>query len=394
MDRLTLEREGAMLRAMKPCVVVLGLLALVACQKKEAPSNESTDVNARREAATEAGRAAASAAATVAAQATPKADEMNLPADFGKMKIPEDNPQSEDKIELGHQLFFDKRLSVDGSRSCYSCHTNEDGNGGKDPLAIGAQKKKLTRHSPVIWNVGFMSRFYWDGRSVTLEEQALAAWAGGNMGVGKDNLEKKAKEIGKIPGYKTQFEKVFPGVGATPDTIVKAISAYERALVCDDTTYDRFAKGNRDALNEEQKRGLELFMGKAGCVACHTPPFFSSAFLVKEGAYFNTGVGIAGKKEEEIDVGRKKISNQAVDFAAFKVPSLRNVSKSAPYFHDGSATTLEAAVRFMASGGHPNPSLTPLMTDKKLSDTEVKALLAFFGTLDCPVKLAEPKKLP
>src|SRR5688572_29866081 len=164
MDRLTLEREGAMLRAMKSCVVVLGLLAMVACQKKEPPSNEPADVNARREAATEAGRAAGSAAAAaqvVAAQATPKADEMNLPADFGKMKIPEDNPQSEDKIELGHQLFFDKRLSVDGSRSCYSCHTNEDGNGGKDPVAIGAQGKKLTRHSPVIWNVGFMPRFYW-----------------------------------------------------------------------------------------------------------------------------------------------------------------------------------------------------------------------------------------
>jgi cytochrome c peroxidase len=105
-------------------------------------------------------------------------------------------------------------------------------------------------------------------------------------------------------------------------------------------------------------------------------------------------VGIAGKKDEEIDAGRKKVTNQDVDFAAFKVPSLRNVSKSAPYFHDGSVTTLEGAVRFMASGGHPNPHLSPLMTDKKLSDSEVRALLAFLGTLDCPVKLAEPKKLP
>jgi cytochrome c peroxidase len=383
---------------MKPSAVVFGsLLAFTACQKKEPPQTESPEMKSRREAATQAGRAAASAAAAARAseaQATPKADEMNLPADLGKMKIPEDNPQSEEKIELGHQLFFDKRLSVDGSRSCYSCHTNEDGNGGKDPIAIGAQDKKLTRHSPVIWNVGFMSRFYWDGRSGSLEDQATAAWAGGNMGVGKDNLEKKAKELGKIPGYKTQFDKVFPGVGATPETVVKAISAYERALVCDDTTYDRFAKGNRDALNEEQKRGLELFMGKAACVACHTPPFFSSAFLVKDGAYFNVGVGIAGKKEEEIDVGRKKVSNQEVDFAAFKVPSLRNVSKSAPYFHDGSVATLDAAVQFMASGGHPNPHLTPLMTNKQLTDTELKAIIAFLGTLDCPVKLAEPKKLP
>jgi cytochrome c peroxidase len=377
-------------------VLLLGLCLVVSCQKKkeEPPAGEPPEMQARREQAARAASSAAAAARLAEMQATPKADEMNLPSDLGKMKIPEDNPQTNEKIALGQKLFFDKRLSVDGSRSCYSCHQNENGTGGLDPLAIGAQEKKLTRHSPTLWNVGYLPRLYWDGRSATLEEQGAAAWAGGNMGVGKDNLEKKAAEIGKIAGYKAEFAKVFPDKGVTADTIMKAVSAYERSLVCDDTDYDRFAKGNRAALNDEQKRGLELFMGKAACSACHAPPFFSNAFLLKDGAYFNTGVGMAGKKPEEIDVGRRKVTNAEVDFAAFKVPSLRNISKSAPYFHDGSETTLEGAVRFMAGGGFKNPGLSPLMTDKRLTDTEIGQIVAFLGALECQVKLVEPKSLP
>lgn len=378
--------------------LVFALVLVVACKKKEQPPpGEAPDLKDRRESAIQAGRAAASAAAAARraeAQATPGADEMNLSADLGTMTIPADNPQTDEKIALGQKLFFDKRLSADGSRSCYSCHQNEDGNGGKDPLAIGAGGKKLPRHSPVIWNVGYLPRLYWDGRAATLEEVGAAAWAGGNMGVGKENLEKKAQELGKIAQYETEFEKVFPGEGVTAATVVKALSSYQRTLVCNDTDYDRFAKGDRSALDAEEKRGLELFMGKAACVGCHAPPFFSSSFLVKAGAYFNVGVGLSGKKPEEVDVGRKKISGSDADFAAFKVPSLRNVSRSAPYFHDGSQPTLEGAVRFMASGGFDNPQRSPLMTDKKLSDPEIRSLIAFLGTLECQAKLAEPKKLP
>ena len=140
------------------------------------------------------------------------------PAEFPEMKIPEDNPQSPEKVALGHQLFFDKRLSVDGSRSCYSCHQSEHGNGGETPLAVGAGEKQLTRHSPVMWNVGYFEAFYWDGRAGSLEAQAKGAWGGGNMGVGKDNLGKKTAELAKIKGYRKQFKTVFPGEGMTPDT--------------------------------------------------------------------------------------------------------------------------------------------------------------------------------
>jgi cytochrome c peroxidase len=367
--------------------VALGLcLTLLACSKEPPTDDAKSQAAALASAAANSAKKAQEASASAL-----NAETMTLAYDLGKVPLPDDNPQSEAKIELGHQLFFDKRLSADGSRSCYSCHQNEDGNGGKDPTAIGAKDKKLPRHSPVIWNVAYLGKLYWDGRSDSLEAQAEAAWAGGNMGVGKDKLADKAKEIAKIAGYKKQFEQAFPGKGVTPETIVQAIAAYERTLICNDTAYDRFAKGDKTALTAEQKQGLELFMGKAGCVACHAPPFFSSAFFGKDAAFFNTGVGIEGKKEEEVDTGRMAVTKKDSDWAAFKPPSLRNVSKSAPYFHDGSKATLTDAVRFMAGGGHPNKNLSPLLTDKKLSDQEIAAIVAFLGALDCGGKLEEPK---
>lgn len=203
------------------------------------------------------------------------------------------------------------------------------------------------------------------------------------MGVGKENLVDKADELGEKSEYKAQFDAVFPGVGATPDTVVQAIAAYERTLFCADTAFDRFFAGDASALSEEQKAGKDLFIGKAACHSCHTPPMFSDAYMNSEGAYHNVGVGIEGKKPEEVDVGREKISENPSEWAAFKTPSLRNVTKSAPYFHDGSVAKLEDAVKFMASGGHANKGLDAKMVDKKLSDTEIKQLVAFLGSLEC-----------
>lgn len=366
--------------------LVLGLAALLnaGCHKKPKPDTEAA-------ASAEPVASAPAAASAKAELAAPDTDAMKLLYDLGKVNFPEDNPNTDEKVKLGHQLFFDKRLSADGSRSCYSCHQNEDGNGGHEPTAIGAKNKQLTRHSPVIWNVAYLSRFYWDGRADSLEAQATAAWAGGNMGVGKENLAKKAKEIQAIPGYKQQFATVFPEQGVTPDTIVKAIAAYERTLICDDTAYDRYAKGDKKALSDEQKKGLAVFLGKAGCTACHTPPYFSSAPMIEQGTYFNVGVGVEGKAEDAVDVGRMKVSEKDKDWAAFKVPTLRNISKSAPYFHDGSAKTLDEAVRFMASGGYKNKARSALLLDRNLSDSEINSLVAFLGALDCNKTLEEPK---
>ncbi|MGB8331907.1 MAG: cytochrome c peroxidase [Polyangiales bacterium] len=318
--------------------------------------------------------------------AEPTVEKVELPpapSAFPQLKIPEDNPQTVEKVALGHQLFFDTRLSVDGSRSCYSCHQNEHGNGGETPLAVGANETLLTRHSPVIWNTAFFDAFYWDGRAESLEAQAKGAWGGGNMGVGAENLAKKTAELAKIKGYATQFKKVFPKEGMTPDTVVKAISAYERTLICNDSAYDRFAKGDDGALDEQQKEGWALFMGKGQCVLCHAPPLFSSAMGVPGGLYYNVGIGTAGKAEDQVDVGRFKITEQDVDWAAFKIPSLRNVAKSAPYFHDGSVATLAAAVKIMASGGIDNKNKSALLADRGLSSAELASLVAFLGALDC-----------
>jgi cytochrome c peroxidase len=321
---------------------------------------------------------------------TEKVEMPPAPAAFPDVKIPADNPQSPEKVALGHQLFFDTRLSVDGTRSCYSCHQNEHGNGGETPLAVGAKEKQLTRHSPVIWNTAYFEAFYWDGRAGSLEAQAKGAWGGGNMGVGADNLAAKAAELSKIQGYQKQFKKVFAAEGMTPDTIAKAISAYERTLICDDTAYDRYAKGDANALTAEQKQGYALFMGKGQCAVCHAPPLFSNAMGVPGGLYYNVGIGTAGKAEDQIDVGRYAVSQQDADWAAFKVPSLRNISKSAPYFHDGSVGTLSGAVKIMATGGIANKNLSPLLADRGLNDQELASLVAFLAALDCGGKLDQP----
>jgi cytochrome c peroxidase len=310
---------------------------------------------------------------------------------LGAVPIPAENPLTEAKVALGHQLFFDARLSVDGSRSCYSCHQNENGNGGAEAKAVGAANRQLTRHSPVIWNVGYMPRFYWDGRSGSLEAQAKGAWGGGNMGVGADNLDAKAAEIGAIDGYAEQFRAIFGNRGATAETVAEALASYERTLVCDDTRYDRFISGDQGVLNAEEQRGLELFNGKAACTACHTPPFFSAQFATEDGLYYNVGIGVAGIPEGEIDVGRQAVSESAGDWAAFKVPSLRNISNSSPYFHDGSVQSLEQAVRYMAGPGVENKNLTPLLMDRELTDDDIAAVVAFLGSLSCSGALTPPE---
>src|SRR6476660_3870570 len=141
---------------------------------------------------------------------------------YEPMSIPPDNPMTPEKVALGRQLFFDERLSVDGTRSCYSCHVCEHGLTDGLPKAIGAANKQLTRSSPTLWNIGYHKEFYWDGRSPSLEKQAMAAWTGGNMGVGDKQADIVAK-INALGGYKQQFQKVF-GSDATADNMMKAIS--------------------------------------------------------------------------------------------------------------------------------------------------------------------------
>ncbi|NRA33686.1 MAG: c-type cytochrome [Polyangiaceae bacterium] len=351
------------------------LLGPLACSKDK-PAHSETKTAAAPSSAPSSGSGASTAPAEAASLPAP-------PKSLGGFSTPKNNPTTPAKVVLGRKLFFDKRLSADGSRACYSCHEDKSGSGGALPKAIGAKEKQLSRHAPSMWNVAYLPRLYWDGRADSLEAQAKGAWAGGNMGVGKDNLLAKADEIGALPEYKAEFDAVFPGDGATPETITQAIAAFERTLLCGDTAFDRFDAGDESALNESQKRGWDLFQNKAACKNCHTPPFFSDAVRAAAGAYHNVGIGIEGLAAADIDPGREKVSENPSEWAAFKTPSLRNVSKTAPYFHDGSVVTLEAAVRFMAGGGFKNKNLDSKLDDKKLSDEEVQNLVSFLGALDC-----------
>lgn len=361
---------------MRASTLSLALLAVAGCGKKaDAPAAGSGS-----------GKPAVTAGAGSAAPiAPPPRPSQGVVPKLAPYVAPTD-PAELARIALGHDLFVDTRLSVDGSRSCYSCHQNEQGSGGKDPIAVGAGDKPLTRHSPTLWNVGLLKgAFYWDGRAKTLEDQMKGAWSGGNMGVGKEpgKLDAKAAELAKLPEYAPQFAAAFPGQATvTADHVAQAVAAFERTLVCADTRYDKFAAGDKTSLSEAEQRGYDLFMGKAACMACHTPPEFTTAMVIDGGAFFNIGIG-TDKPEAEVDAGRGAITNKPEDWGAFKPPSLRNISRSAPYFHNGSVATLDEAVKLMASGGIANKNKTTLVADRGLTDNERADLVAFLGALDC-----------
>ncbi len=302
------------------------------------------------------------------------------PAGFDPIPDPPDNPTTPEKVALGRQLFFDARLSVDGSRSCYSCHQNQHGMTDGLPTAVGAAGKKLTRSSPPLWNIGYHTEFYWDGRSGAMEAQAKAAWTGGNMGA-KAKVDDIVAQINAIPGYHAQFQRVF-GSDATADNMMQAITAYERTFYCGDTAFDRFNQGDESAMSESAQRGWELFRGKADCGTCH------AGNLLTDLEYHNVGVGMDAS---EPDVGRKKVTSEDKDMGAFKTPTLRNISRTAPYFHNGSKATLEEAVDFMLGGGYPNPYLdTENLKKVDVTPEEKSDLLAFLRSLDCQGKLEEP----
>jgi len=305
-------------------------------------------------------------------------------AGYEAMPIPADNPMTQEKVALGRQLFFDERLSIDGSKSCYSCHVCEHGLTDGLPKAIGAGNKQLTRSSPTLWNIGYHKEFYWDGRSPSLEKQAMAAWTGGNMGVG----DKQADIVGKINalgGYKQQFQKVF-GSDATADNMMKAISAYERTIISGNTAWDRYKAGDNSALSQSAYRGWNIFQA-IKCNNCHDGVLFTDQ------QYHNIGIGM---DQEKPDVGRFTVTKKPEDTGAFKTPTLRDIAKSAPYFHDGSAKTLEEAVDIMLAGGKPNEHLDKKnLEPHKILPEQREDLLNFLRSLsvDCNVtKPALPQK--
>ena len=311
-------------------------------------------------------------------------------AGYEEMVVPADNPMTEAKVALGKQLYYDERLSGDGNRSCYGCHLKEHGLTDGRPTALGAFDKQLTRAAPTMWNVGYYDSLYWDGRSTALEKQVQGAWSGGNMGAsgndGAPSMDDICATLNEIPGYADQFQEVFGGP-ATPDNVALAVAAFMRTIVTttENSRFIAFQAGDETALNDQEQRGWAIFSEKAKCTNCH------DGRLLADKQFHNVGIGMDA---ENPDVGRGKVSGDEQDTGAFKTPSLFDISKSAPYFHDGSVATLEEAVDLMLSGGKENEWLdvTNLEDAKNadLSDEEKADLLAFLGALDVDYTIEEP----
>ena len=300
-------------------------------------------------------------------------------ARYEAMEVPADNPTTPEKAALGRQLFFDKRLSGDESRSCYSCHVCEHGLTDGLPKAIGAFNKQLTRSSPTLWNIGYHKMFYWDGRSPSLEKQGMAAWQGGNMGA-KDHETDILAKINGLQGYRSQFQKVFGGE-ATAENIMQALSAFERTIISGDTAWDRWQAGDQSAASESAKRGFDVFK-EAKCNNCH------DGVLLTDQQFHNVGIGMDAA---EPDKGRFNATKKDEDTGAFKTPTLRDVARSAPYFHDGSVATLEDAVDLMLGGGKPNQYLDKKNIEKRtITPDQRRDLLEFLRSLNVDCRLSEP----
>ncbi len=300
-------------------------------------------------------------------------------AGFQAMDIPADNPLTPEKAALGRQLYHDPRLSGDGQLACYSCHVCEHGLTDGKALGQGAFGKPLTRSAPSMWNIGYHWALYWDGRAASLEKQSLAAWKGANMGAAEP--QKIVDRLNAIPGYRAQFEAVFGGP-ASVDSVPQALAAHMRTIVGGHTPWDRWQAGDPSAVSAAAKLGWDVFQ-RVGCKECHT------GVLLTDMQFHNVGIGMANA---EPDVGRFKVSNEEKDKGAFKTPTLRDIGDSAPYFHDGSAPTLEDAVDLMLAGGKPNPWLSAdKLKPAQVTAAERAALLEFLKSLDerCEVQAPE-----
>jgi len=292
-----------------------------------------------------------------------------------KAPVPADNPQSEAKIELGKALFFDPRLSKTGSISCNSCHNVMSGGDDNRPNSVGVKDQRGGRGAPTVWNAALQSVQFWDGRAPSLEEQAKGPVTN-PIEMGMADWDAVVKVLEAIPGYKPLFEKAFGDKSPiTADNAVKAIAAYERTLLTPNSPFDKYVKGNKKALTAAQIKGMETFE-KTGCTTCHSGVNFSgpkmpmgTGFFMKFPTFADNDYVTKYKFAE--DLGKYTVTKKDGDKNMWRIPTLRNIALTAPYFHNGVVTTLDEAVKVMAK----------VQLNKDLSDEEVTNIVAFLNTL-------------
>lgn len=286
------------------------------------------------------------------------------------MPVPIDNPLTEAKIELGRKLFFDPALSRDGTISCASCHDPEQAFTDGRKVSIGIYGQAGRRNAPSLLNAAYLRTVFWDGRAGTLEAQVSAPLTNSvEMG---NTSEAVIEHLGADEPYRALFAKAFDSEEISSDQLSKALAAFQRTLVAANSPFDRYARGEDEALSLSARRGLRLFRSKARCSRCHEGELFT------DHRFHNTGVSW-GKTPQ--DLGRYEHTGREEDKGKFKTPSLRNVALTPPYMHDGSFGTLDDVVEFYNQGGRPNPRLDRTIRPLQLSDTERDDLIAILKAL-------------
>ena len=307
---------------------------------------------------------------------------------------PPENPTTPEKVALGKKLFFDRRLSGDGTMSCATCHDPESGFADGLPISLSYPTTRNWRNAPGLVNVAYRKTLFHDGRATSLEEQALFPMMSPfEMNRNLDYLEEVLKTV---PAYVEAFRSVFGGE-ITRQRVAMAIAAFERTLLSRDTPLDRHLRGEPGALSARQRAGLELFLGKAGCATCHVGPNLTDE------RFHNLGVPEDPKEKEDPrvlatarfvgkvsgfpdyrtlreDPGRFLVTKDPADWKAFATPSLREVAATAPYMHNGALPTLEEVIGFYDRGGGGDPKKSPLLRPLGLSKEEKESLREFLAT--------------
>lgn len=315
---------------------------------------------------------ASSAAAALLAAAVP-AGAQSVPAPSAAdrewrlpdVPMPKDNISTPARTELGRVLFFDPRISSAGAMSCASCHEPSLGwSDGRKTSIVGSDV--MGRASPTIVNLGYNTQFTWDGRKKDLEEHAV----GPHRHLSAPDFKAAAERISKIAGYQAMFASAYPGEPIEVATIAKAMAAFQRTVVSNDSPFDRWLAGDSKALTPEQYRGYKVFSdsGKGNCAACHKGPNFT------DNGFHNVGLKTA-------DPGRFAFLKVAAMKGAFKTPTLREIEMTAPYFHNGSAATLREVVDYYDKGGEDRSNVSADIKPLNLSERDKDDLVAFLRSL-------------
>jgi len=300
---------------------------------------------------------------------------------------PADNPTTAAKVELGKMLYMDPRFSSTGTVSCNSCHNVMEGGDDSRSTSMGVHGKTGGRNAPTVWNSAFHSVQFWDGRAPLLEDQAKGPVAN-PVEMGMSDVETAMDRVRKIPGYAPAFEKAFGKDAMTVDNAAKAVAAFERTLITPNSAYDKFVKGDKQAMNPQQQRGMEKFAA-SGCTACHSGAAFNGPEMpLGKGFYAKfptfTDNLYTDKYKLADDKGREEVTGKAEDRNLFRVQTLRNITDTAPYFHNGSVNDLGEAVRVMAK----------TQLNKDMPDEDVADIVAFLGALTGEYPVIAMPRLP